>query len=236
MTCSQPLKIRRARGTRVDANQRALAIELEPLPDGGAVIFPEATGHVPGVTGRLNPIRDTQNRTYLYASNIAINDGRAKTVSLRHRRGDAPHGCRGTGKTGAHRRGHRSVSARGVSACKSYLRKRPPPSREHISGLFWGWCHAGNSHSADAKRAAERHYADLLSTRVGPVGKWFGGRGMTVVIGMAGDAATRRDRHADEQRDLQRLRTLRVLARRDRYRRRWRVSKASPGHTSGRET
>ena len=59
-------------------NQRALAIELEPLPDGGAVIFPEATGHVPGVTGRLNPIRDTQNRTYLYASNIAINDGEPK--------------------------------------------------------------------------------------------------------------------------------------------------------------
>ena len=59
-------------------NQRALAIELEPLPNGGAVIFPEATGHVPGVTGRLNPIRDTQNRTYLYASNIAINDGEPK--------------------------------------------------------------------------------------------------------------------------------------------------------------
>ena len=61
-------------------SQRALAIELEPLPDGGAVIFPEATGHVPGVTGRLNPKRDTHDRTYLYASNIAINEGQQQPV------------------------------------------------------------------------------------------------------------------------------------------------------------
>ena len=62
------------------SSQQALAIELEPLPDGGAVIFPEATGHVPGVTGRLNPIRDTCDRTYLYASNIAINEGQKQSV------------------------------------------------------------------------------------------------------------------------------------------------------------
>ena len=40
-----------------------------------AVIFPEASGHVPGLTGRLNPIRDTLDRTYLYSSHIAINEG-----------------------------------------------------------------------------------------------------------------------------------------------------------------
>ncbi len=61
-------------------SQRSLAIELEPLPAGGAVIFPEATGHVPGVTGRLNPKRDTHDRTYLYASNIAINEGKQQPV------------------------------------------------------------------------------------------------------------------------------------------------------------
>ena len=61
-------------------SQRALAIELEPLPGGGAVIFPEATGHVPGVTGRLNPKRDTRDQTYLYASNIAINEGQQQPV------------------------------------------------------------------------------------------------------------------------------------------------------------
>ncbi len=58
----------------------ALALELEALPEGGAVIFPEATGQVPGLTGRLNPILDTHDRTYLYASNIAINEGRQQPV------------------------------------------------------------------------------------------------------------------------------------------------------------
>lgn len=58
----------------------ALAIELEALPEGGAVIFPEATGTLPRLKGRLNPIRDTHDRTYLYASNVAINDGRQQPV------------------------------------------------------------------------------------------------------------------------------------------------------------
>ena len=56
-------------------SQGALAVELETLPQGGSVIFPEATGYLPGLKGRLNPIRDTHDRTYLYASNIAINEG-----------------------------------------------------------------------------------------------------------------------------------------------------------------
>lgn len=58
----------------------ALAVELETLPEGGAVIFPEATGHIPNLTGRLNPILDTHDRTYLYASNIAINQGEPQPV------------------------------------------------------------------------------------------------------------------------------------------------------------
>ncbi len=61
-------------------NERALAIELAALPGGGSVIFPEATGHLPGLKGRLNPIRDTHDRTYLYASNIAINEGKQQPV------------------------------------------------------------------------------------------------------------------------------------------------------------
>lgn len=60
--------------------QRALAIELESLPHGGSVIFQEGTGSVPGLSGRLNPIRDTHDRTYLYASNIAIDEGRPQPV------------------------------------------------------------------------------------------------------------------------------------------------------------
>ena len=58
----------------------ALTIEMQHLPDGGSVIFPEATGHLPGLSGRLNPIRDTHDRTYLYASNISINEGEQQPV------------------------------------------------------------------------------------------------------------------------------------------------------------
>ena len=60
--------------------QGALAIELETLSDGGSVIFPEASGSIPGLMGRLNPIRDTHGRTYLYASNIAIDEGSRQPV------------------------------------------------------------------------------------------------------------------------------------------------------------
>jgi len=35
----------------------------------------ESTGYIPGLKGRLNPILDTSNRTYLYADNIAIAGG-----------------------------------------------------------------------------------------------------------------------------------------------------------------
>ena len=57
--------------------QRALAIDLTALPEGGSVVFPEATGHLPGLKGRLNPIRDTHDRTYL-------------CVEYRDRRGQTP--------------------------------------------------------------------------------------------------------------------------------------------------
>ena len=61
-------------------SQGALAVGLHDLPAGGAVIFPEASGRIPGVTGRLNPKLDSRDRTYLYASNIAINQGRPQPV------------------------------------------------------------------------------------------------------------------------------------------------------------
>ena len=61
-------------------SERALAIDLAALAEGGSVIFLEATGNLPGLKGRLNPIRDTHDRTYLYASNIAINEGQQQPV------------------------------------------------------------------------------------------------------------------------------------------------------------
>lgn len=46
-----------------------------PRADGvGGLIIERGTGYVPGLDGRLNPIRDTSNRLYLYADNIAIDD------------------------------------------------------------------------------------------------------------------------------------------------------------------
>ena len=60
--------------------QGALAIEMQNLSNGGAVIFPEASGYLPGLSGRLNPKRDSHDRIYLYASNIAINEGKQQPV------------------------------------------------------------------------------------------------------------------------------------------------------------
>ena len=60
--------------------QKPLALELTPIPGGGSVIFQEATGHIPGLSGRLKPIRDTLDRTYLDASNISINQGKQQPV------------------------------------------------------------------------------------------------------------------------------------------------------------
>lgn len=63
-------------------NRGALSIDLQPLRGGGSLIFAEGTGYLPVVKGRLNPIRDTHDRTYLYASNIAIDQGKQQPVSF----------------------------------------------------------------------------------------------------------------------------------------------------------
>ena len=63
--------------------QGGLLLALVPLVAGGAVILPNATGHIPGLRGRLNPKRDASDRTYLYADNVAIEQGRQQPVSFR---------------------------------------------------------------------------------------------------------------------------------------------------------
>ena len=60
----------------------ALALDLTPLPRSGSAIFPEATGSLPGLNGRLNPIRDSLDRTYLYATNIAVGRGQLQPVQF----------------------------------------------------------------------------------------------------------------------------------------------------------
>ena len=60
-----------------------LSVDLRSLPDGGSAVFTERTGHLPGLKGRLNPILDTLDRTYLYATNIAIENGRQQPVHFK---------------------------------------------------------------------------------------------------------------------------------------------------------
>ena len=61
-------------------DQGGLKLELEPLDSGGAMIVANGTGHIPSLNGRLNPKLDTIDRTYLYADNIAINEGQQQPV------------------------------------------------------------------------------------------------------------------------------------------------------------
>jgi hypothetical protein len=51
-----------------------LDIRLILSSEVGSIVL-HSTGYIPGLNGRLNPILDTENRTYLYADNIAINGG-----------------------------------------------------------------------------------------------------------------------------------------------------------------
>ncbi len=59
-----------------------LRAELVPLQSGGSIIFPAATGYIPNLAGRLEPIPDTHGRAYLYADNIAINGGKQQPVTF----------------------------------------------------------------------------------------------------------------------------------------------------------
>ncbi len=54
---------------------RPLEVRVSPEPTGGSMIIANRRGHLPGVRGRLNPILDSLDRSYLFADNIAINDG-----------------------------------------------------------------------------------------------------------------------------------------------------------------
>ncbi len=63
--------------------EEGLAIAIKNISDGGAIIFHQQTGHLPGLQGSLNPIRDEADRTYLYADNITIEGGRPQPVHFR---------------------------------------------------------------------------------------------------------------------------------------------------------
>lgn len=65
---------------KIDPAEHAV-ITLQRTENLGSVIV-HSTGYIPGLKGRLNPIRDTLARTYLYADNIAIDGGKSQPVSF----------------------------------------------------------------------------------------------------------------------------------------------------------
>lgn len=60
---------------------RELDVRLISRPGVGSIII-HSTGSIPGLSGRLNPILDTLNRTYLYADNIAIAGGKPQPTKF----------------------------------------------------------------------------------------------------------------------------------------------------------
>lgn len=56
-------------------------VTLSVTENTGSIIC-MGTGYIPGLQGRLNPILDTRNRTYIYANNIAINGGKNQLVTF----------------------------------------------------------------------------------------------------------------------------------------------------------
>ena len=57
-----------------------LEVEMRAAEHRGSMIIADQTGHMPGIKGRLNPILDDLDRSYLYAHNVAVNDGRQQPV------------------------------------------------------------------------------------------------------------------------------------------------------------
>ncbi len=57
-----------------------LEVHLRKARRGGSRIIADRTGNLPGIRGQLNPKLDSLDRTYLYAANVAINEGQAQPI------------------------------------------------------------------------------------------------------------------------------------------------------------
>lgn len=64
------------------ALSKDLEVTLKESDGFGSLIIPDRTGYIPNLEGRLNPILDTSDRTYLYADNIAIEGGKNQPVTF----------------------------------------------------------------------------------------------------------------------------------------------------------
>ncbi|MXX34325.1 MAG: hypothetical protein F4087_01615 [Gemmatimonadetes bacterium] len=70
----------RAHVERGHRGGEGLDVEMRTADNGGSMIIAHRTGHLPGINGRLNPKLDRLDRSYLYADNVAIDDGRQQPV------------------------------------------------------------------------------------------------------------------------------------------------------------
>ncbi len=61
---------------------RNLALNLRSLPEGGSAIFGNEGGSIPIVRGWISMIRDSLDRTFVYASEMAINEGKQQPVAF----------------------------------------------------------------------------------------------------------------------------------------------------------
>lgn len=59
-----------------------MRITLPRMDNIGSVIM-RRTGHIPGLKGSLNPILDSSKRTYLYATNIAVEGGKGQPATFK---------------------------------------------------------------------------------------------------------------------------------------------------------
>ncbi len=76
-TAAEGFRAHVARGLEPDG---ALEVRMEAVADGGSLIIANRSGTLPGIRGRLNPIVDSLDRSYLHADNVAVNEGQAKPV------------------------------------------------------------------------------------------------------------------------------------------------------------
>ena len=64
------------------STNKTLVIRLKAKTAGGSILIRDGVGGLPGLNGFLNPILDTSARTYIYAPNVAINNGKPQPVNF----------------------------------------------------------------------------------------------------------------------------------------------------------
>ena len=128
-----------------------LSLELQGV-DGGAAIFSELTGELPGLKGLLKFTRDSRGRIYLNAANVSINDSQPQPVQCSL--GDELHLVDSDGDDLA----VRIVDVVGQSALVEYRTSRHQDSQSHSQTR-------SQSHSQTRRRSQTRSQSHSQSHR-----------------------------------------------------------------------